>query len=701
MKFFVAGLLLAALCASPTHAVQQTPISRVVDLMKGLSANIEKDGKIEEDLYETYVCWAKTVIDTKTATNAAATSRIEELNAYIADIEGGRVEFTDERGTLTKELEEVNSEIEEATTLREKERDDFASASTEMNQAITALASAISTLNDATSAHKEGELVQLGEGEGFSARVAEAKSLERAVQLGEKFLTKGDSVFLRRLLTGDVPNVDWKKLNRKATFKMSYKARSFKIQDLLAKLHATFKANLKEATDKDTDSETTFTTLMEAKNAQKKKTEKALGDGSEEAGKRGEVLDDSNDEVNALTAQKTADEGFITNTIADMTLKKKEWGARSVLRTGELEAISKAIGILHSDEARDMMKASFDSQGLFLFQVSQSSTARAQAVRAVDALRSAGRKSHDRRLGALAARLAGAAPSNSAFEEVVGAIDKMMTTLKSEEKQDLANKEECENTRMADARDAIDKAREIDEESEDVMSLEARIAEISATIKEKEDEIASIQKEVKDATTIRGDEQRAWVQTDKEDKAAARITGMAIGVLDSFYKDNGLMLVQKRMEPVVAGDAPPPPPPTWEAPYGGKTGESTGIIAILNMIKEDIEKDCEKAKTENDEATTHFLAFKTKSEAEIVALKSDNTELSGERGDKQQAVKTNKRERSLLNDGLKVVVGKMNAALEGCDFIAINYPLRLTNRQLEMDGLNKAKAILSGAAFGL
>ena len=27
---------------------------------------IEEEGKAEEDLYETYVCWAKTVIDTKT-----------------------------------------------------------------------------------------------------------------------------------------------------------------------------------------------------------------------------------------------------------------------------------------------------------------------------------------------------------------------------------------------------------------------------------------------------------------------------------------------------------------------------------------------------------------------------------------------------------------------------------------------------------
>ena len=35
----------------------------------------------------------------------------------------------------------------------------------------------------------------------------------------------------------------------------------------------------------------------------------------------------------------------------------------------------------------------------------------------------------------------------------------------------------------------------------------------------------------------------------------------------------------------------------------------------------------------------------------------------------------------------------------GCDFIAMNFKMRLTNRQIEKDGLLKAKAILEGAKF--
>jgi len=34
-----------------------------------------------------------------------------------------------------------------------------------------------------------------------------------------------------------------------------------------------------------------------------------------------------------------------------------------------------------------------------------------------------------------------------------------------------------------------------------------------------------------------------------------------------------------------------------------------------------------------------------------------------------------------------------------CDFITINFETRIKNRQLEIDGLLKAKSILQGAAY--
>merc|ERR1719324_1815387 len=48
---------------------------------------------------------------------------------------------------------------------------------------------------------------------------------------------------------------------------------------------------------------------------------------------------------------------------------------------------------------------------------------------------------------------------------------------------------------------------------------------------------------------------------------------------------------------------------------------------------------------------------------------------------------------------LKSIMDYLKEIAPGCDFIAMHFKMRLTNRQIEKDGLLKAKAILQGAKF--
>merc|ERR1719183_2820080 len=157
-----------------------------------------------------------------------------------------------------------------------------------MKKAVAALTSAVSVLNKATKDHK-GALVAVktSVNQGFAARAAEAASLNQAVELGQKFLTKGDAFFLQRLLTGEVPKADWKKLNRKATFKMKYKARSVKIQTVLKRLLSTFQKNLDDATAKEKKSKESYEKLKGTKEGQLDKTEKSLTKMEKENGAKG------------------------------------------------------------------------------------------------------------------------------------------------------------------------------------------------------------------------------------------------------------------------------------------------------------------------------------------------------------------------------------------------------------------------------
>merc|ERR1719453_2115595 len=216
------SFLLAVAGLASVEGSRQNPVTRVAELMANMNKKIEADGKAEEELYDKYVCWYQTVVSSKKASNEQAKDRIEALNAYIDDVKSGRVEFTSERKDLEAEISKLNSDIETATDMRKKENEDFLAAKDEMEKAIAALELAIEVLGDATADHKEGVLTSVG------------FDLRRAVQLGQNFLTERDAKFLEQVLDGDVPKADWKKLNRKATFKMKYKARSLKIQEILA-----------------------------------------------------------------------------------------------------------------------------------------------------------------------------------------------------------------------------------------------------------------------------------------------------------------------------------------------------------------------------------------------------------------------------------------------------------------------------------
>merc|ERR1719174_817368 len=169
-------------------------------------------------------------------------------------------------------------------------------------------------------------------------------------------------MFLQRVLLGDVPKVDWKKLNRKATFKMAYKARSFKIQDVLKKMHQTFTSNLQDATDAEAKAKKDYDDLTAAKQGQLDAAQKALTKMASETGAKGMSRQESQDEVDALKKQVKDDTKFIAQTEKALADKKKAWKVRSDLRAGELAAISKAINILHNDDSRDLFKKSFSSQ---------------------------------------------------------------------------------------------------------------------------------------------------------------------------------------------------------------------------------------------------------------------------------------------------------------------------------------------------
>eukprot|EP00929_Paragymnodinium_shiwhaense_P107683 TRINITY_DN73_c0_g1_i2.p1 TRINITY_DN73_c0_g1~~TRINITY_DN73_c0_g1_i2.p1 ORF type:complete len:722 (-),score=332.75 TRINITY_DN73_c0_g1_i2:161-2326(-) len=706
MRRVVALVAAAAVAVSATDsAAWLSPITRVVELLQGLSEKIEKEGKEEETLYKKFVCWGKTTVDTKTASNVAAEARISELQTYVADIEAGRIEFTTERVDLEKEVAQLSADIETATALREQEKSDYEDAKAEMDKGVAALEEAITVLSDATGDKKAAGLLSVKRqaNEGFAARSEQVELLVQAVQLGDRLLSKGDALFLHRLLMGGLQPIekDWKKLNRKATFKMGYKARSGEIQSTLAKLLDTFKSNLEEATKKEEDAQALFDKLMAAKGEQKTKAEDSLLSLEKEMGVRGMTVEQSKAEIEDLQQQVTDDTKYIEDTNTALADKDKEWTARQELRANEVKAISEAISILHSDDSRDLFKKSLSSQGYFFLQT-QMRTGRKYVEAASVLLRKAAGKSHDSRLLALVRM----AQSTGSIAEVITAIDDMVATLKEEETTDLTNKEKCESDRATDTKQASVTSRDIDELTDSKDRLEGEVHELATEIEGKNKEIEKINEDLDKAKTNREAEAAAFGANKADDEAAISLVEQAHTVLQNFYSSNNLMLAAKRAQTktkqVPAGEAPPPPPSTWNtAEYGGKTESAQGILSILTVIKEDIQKDLDKATAGEDAAVAAYDELKSDLETQITDLQTAITDLDTAKADKEGEIQTAVEDRTTKKGELTALLDKIKAAEPGCDFIAVNFDVRTQNRQTEIDGLTKAKAILQGADFSL
>merc|ERR1719420_332508 len=213
----------------------------------------------------------------------------------------------------------------------------------------------------------------------------------------------------------------------------------------------------------------------------------------------------------------------------------------------------------------------------------------------------------------------------------------------------------------------------------------------------KKDEIKKLEEDLAEATRTREKEKQEYETALADDKAARDLIQQAMEVLKGFYEENFSMLQGAAKQPPVveAGKAPPPPPSTWSEPYGGAQGESKGIQAILGMILEDVEDEIEKSKQAEKDAIKAFEELKTDIENSIKAANEAISDLEKKVAESEEAIVEQMTTKTDAKKELDGIIEGIMSAEPGCNFMTINFEVRTKNRQLEIDGLLKAKAILT------
>merc|ERR1719498_1541493 len=132
------------------------PVTKVVNLLKDMMAQLQEEADQDEEIYDKMACWCTTNDKEKTQAIADAEDRLSRLEAEIEAQTASESRLTQEIENLDKEVKENQAALDKAAAIRAKQLAEFRDEEKEAIEAIRALKSAIVVL----SKHHKGALLQ-------------------------------------------------------------------------------------------------------------------------------------------------------------------------------------------------------------------------------------------------------------------------------------------------------------------------------------------------------------------------------------------------------------------------------------------------------------------------------------------------------------------------------------------------------------
>merc|ERR550532_530307 len=463
-----------------------------------------------------------------------------------------------------------------------------------------------------------------------------------------------------------------------------------------------FEAELSQSQKDEVKAQADFAALSSAKKDQIAVAKEKLDDMEGEHAANIKALSDAKEDIKLTRDQKSADTEFLRNLKVTCGDLDTQWERRSATRAAEIVAVSETIAILTEDDNREALAKTS------LMQTDSSSSVMARRrLQAAEVLRRAAQAPEfeaDDLLAAWHGRR-GAAPSVGAaagpraqlstlamtvqldsFTKVKAMMDEMVAQLKKQQQEEVDFKAYCTKELNENEKAVYAKNQEKNELEAQIEKLEALLETLAKEIKEAKAQIAETQIEVKKASQAREEENAEFQTTVADQRATQTILKKALTRLADFYKKGkGKKLVLAQQEPPVKFNA-----------YKDNAGASP-VMGLIEQIIEDSKKVESEATTSEYKAQADYESYvkdstaliKQLNEAVVAKTKASATaesELAEAKGDHEAAV------------GELESLAAYEADLHGeCDFVLKNFDIRQKARLQEMEAIQAAKAILSGA----
>jgi DNA repair exonuclease SbcCD ATPase subunit len=695
----VVSLSLFVVALSRTNGPTDSPIARVVVLINGLKSKIMADGQAEQAVYDKYACWCEKTTGRKASAIEKAKTDIESLSQEIKELKGRLGSFVAEVAGLEKNIADLQSSITKMEKMRKNENEEYLADKASLEQGIANLEKAIQVLSAGTSgfspAMMETRMLTVAAG------VRNALHLYASHNTGSDIKSHTDDFATVKSFLGTPSAWVEESASVYSPHKGTYSTQSGAVQGILADMLDTFKRNRESAIEEETMKAAEYSNLMDTKLKDLSLLKKTLTKKKMDQGDDTKALGEA--KLNRADTQKQldTDEEFFGTTQTACKAKADEWSERSRLRAEELAGINEAVAILTDPSSQDI----FTEAGTFL----QTSAEKDRSAAAYKVLQETARATGSPKIAAVATKAKMTAKGH--FDRIIANIDKMMANLRTEEKDDIEKKTWCENE-MTSANNR-NEALEADKDSltSKINRGKSKVSQLNAAIEEAEASINEEEETMANATDVRNSDNRAYKAAVKADTDAVMLVTKAIEALSKFYS---LRQDHVNHHHTHGGDAhvkhthgarkddpeyttsEDTPPETFEGTYGGRGSENSGIVGILSMIKEDLQKDIAKAHEEEAESVAEYRKLVAESKENVAALNKKINAMKTQIADTELEIEEDETEWTEKDTQKKKTDAYIAEIKPNCDWIKDNFKPRQEARKTEMDGLDTAKGQLAG-----
>merc|ERR550537_1650300 len=466
--------------------------------------------------------------------------------------------------------------------------------------------------------------------------------------------------------------------------------------------------------------------------AKKKQIESATAAIEEKTARKGEVMveiatmkNDLEDTIEGLAEDKK----FLADLGKNCELKKKEWAMYQKMMAQELTAIAETIKILNDDDALELFKKTLPSSASFLQIQTSAADVRQRALGLLRNSRGRG-GAQSTQLDLVMLALRG---KKVGMEKVIKMIDDMVILLGKEQVEDDNKKEYCETE--FDKADDQKKAqeRQISDLEKAIAEEEGAISTLAEEIAALEEGIEALDKSVAEATEQRKDENAEYLENLAANTAAKELIEFAKNRLAKFYNPKlykpppkrelteeeritlnmGGTLAPTQAPGGIAGtgvsalqqeaknsDAPPPPPEA-DLSYKKKGEESGGVVAMMDNLIADVDKEILEMKMEEKDSQEDYEKAMGDAAAKRAEDSKAITDKSAAKAELEASLHSNKDSKMAVSAELqdtKEIIANLH---KECDWLLSKYEERKAARTNEIEALKKAKDVLKGADYSL